>query len=408
MKFSHCITAVIFLSLSATAQLIPVDDDALAKKYPFVSTIFNRIFNDNRLDSFYQKLYNLKKSDTGIVNIVHIGDSHIQADYLSAVVRNNLQQLFGNTGRGLVFPYQLAQSNAPTDIAGSSNSYWQFNRLSHPEIPISAGILGYCIQTNTPGASINLSLKTNEYGDQGFNKMKFFLGNTSDISWILQPDIDSIPYLIKNEEGDSTVFKEVSLDQNCNSFSLSSLPSDNIKQFYGVSLENSNPGVLYHSIGVNGARFDQYNTALLFWQQLGALNADLFIVSLGTNDAQTTSFNDPAFQQQVSLFLQKLKQVSPGASVLITTAPDSYYRRRRSNTALRNLNISLNNYCTKQGIPIWDLYRISNGYGSAYSWLKRGLMSNDRIHFTAEGYRLQGALLFNALTKGYNNYISSY
>jgi len=94
--------------------------------------------------------------------------------------------------------------------------------------------------------------------------------------------------------------------------------------------------------------------------------------------------------------------------VLITTPPDSYYRRRRSNTALRNLNTSLNNYCTKQNIPIWDLYRINNGYGSAYSWLKRGLMGNDRIHFTAEGYRLQGTLLFNALAKGYNNYVSNY
>ncbi|MBK5269987.1 MAG: hypothetical protein JJE22_03130, partial [Bacteroidia bacterium] len=61
-----------------------------------------------------------------------------------------------------------------------------------------------------------------------------------------------------------------------------------------------------------------------------------------------------------------------------------------------------------QRIPLWDLYRITNGYGSAYSWLKRGLMNNDRVHFTSEGYRLQGNLLFNALAKGYNTYVSTY
>jgi len=408
MKSFLFIIAVYFFSLSANAQLIPVDDNALAKKYPFVSTVFNRIFNSNKLDSFYQKLYNLKKSGSGVVNIVHIGDSHIQADYLSGVLRNNLQQFFGNAGRGLVFPYQLAQSNAPSDISSSSNTSWQFNRVAHPEIAISAGISGYCIKTNTPGASIDLSLKTNEYGSQTFNKMKFFLDSRSGNSWLLQTDTNTAPYLIKNEESDSSIFKEVMLDQSAVGFSLSSIPSDNTKEFYGVSLENSNPGVLYHTIGVNGARFDQYNIASLFWQQLGALNADLYIISLGTNEAQRTDFNDPAFQQQVSLFLQKLKQVSPNAAVLITTAPDSYYRRRHSNVVLRSLNISLNNYCAKQSIPLWDLYRISNGYGSAYSWLKRGLMSNDRIHFTSEGYRLQGTLLFNALAKGYNNYISSY
>lgn len=408
MKFSHCIIAILFLSLSSRAQLIPVDDNVLAKKYPFISTVFNRIFNGNGLDSFYQKLYNVKNNGTGIVSIVHIGDSHIQADYLSAIVRNNLQQFFGNAGRGLVFPYQLAQSNAPSDITSSSNSSWQFNRLAHPEIPIAAGISGYCIKTNAPGASIDLSLKSNENGNQLFNKLKFFLDSNYSSSWILQTDETNAPYLIKNEEGGESVFKEVVLDQSSTGFTLSSIPSDNTKEFYGVSLENSDAGVLYHTIGVNGARFDHYNLASLFWQQLGSLNADLYIISLGTNEAQRTDFNDPAFLQQVSLFLQNLKQTSPNAAVLITTAADSYYRRRHSNVSLRSLNSSLNNYCAKQHIPLWDLYRITNGYGSAYSWLKRGLMNNDRIHFTSEGYRIQGTLLFNALAKGYNNYISSY
>ncbi|MBK5270999.1 MAG: hypothetical protein JJE22_08300, partial [Bacteroidia bacterium] len=393
MKFLPCIIAVQFFSLTVCAQVIPVDDNALAKKYPFVSAIFNRILNNNQLDSFYQKLYDLKKSGSGIVNIVHIGDSHIQADFLSGIVRNNLQQFFGNAGRGLVFPYQLAQSNAPSDITSSSNSLWQFNRVAHPEIPISAGVSGYCIKTNAPGAFIDLSLKSNENGSQTFNRLKFFLDTNSSSSWILQTDSVDAPYLIKNEDGDDPVFKEVALDQSSTGFTLSSIPFDNSSEFYGVSLENSNPGILYHTIGVNGARFDQYNIASLFWQQLGALNADLYIVSLGTNEAQRTDFNDPAFQKQVSLFLQTLKQTSPNAAVLITTAADSYYRRRHSNLALRSLNISLSNYCTKQRIPLWDLYRITNGYGSAYSWLKRGLMNNDRVHFTSEGYRLQGNLL---------------
>ena len=148
-------------TLSSPAQLIPVDEKGPAKKYPYVNTIFNRLFNSGGLDSFYHKLYDLKKTGTGVVNIVHIGDSHIQADYLSGFVRTSLQQYFGNAGRGLVFPYQLAQSNAPADVASSSNTTWQYNRLAHPEIPIAAGVSGYCIQSNALGASIDLSLRGN-------------------------------------------------------------------------------------------------------------------------------------------------------------------------------------------------------------------------------------------------------
>src|SRR5258705_12161983 len=171
-KYSFHIIAVLFLSTNLSAQLIPVDDNASVKQYPYTNPAFNRIFSSSGLDSFYQKLYNLKKTGKGIVTVVHIGDSHIQADFLSAVVRKNLQQFFGNAGRGLVFPYQLAQSNAPPDINSSSNTTWEFNRVAHPEIPITPGISGFIIRSNALGASIDLSLK-GQNTDMSFNRLKF-------------------------------------------------------------------------------------------------------------------------------------------------------------------------------------------------------------------------------------------
>lgn len=393
------------LCAQSYAQLIPVDDMAAVKQFPQISTVFNRIFNSSELDSFYYKLRQLKKTGKGVVSIVHIGDSHIQADYMTAIVRNGLQQFFGSAGRGLVFPYQLAQSNAPPDISSSSGSSWQFNRVTHTEISIAAGISGYTVRSTTPGVSFDLMLK-GQAQDVSFNRMRFFTDSNS--SWILQADNNAAPYLIKKEEGDANLSQDVQLENKALSFSLSSLPSDAMKEFYGVSLENSGPGVLYHSIGVNGVRYDQFNTASMFWQQLPALKADLYIISLGTNEAQKTEFEPLTFLKGVSLFIEKLKKASPGAAVLITTAPDSYYRGRRPNVVLRGINIALYNYCNQQNVPIWDLYRISNGFGSSTRWIRRGLMNADRIHFTGEGYRIQGQLLFNAIAKGYNNYIQSY
>jgi lysophospholipase L1-like esterase len=392
------------LPVISTAQSIPVTDNSFTKTYSFIHPVFNRINNEGGLDSFYKKLYRLKTTGQSIVSIVHIGDSHIQADFLSSVVRTGLQQFFGNAGRGLVFPYQLAQSNGPDDISSSSNTSWQFNRIAHPEIPIIPGVSGYALQTNADGAAINFSLKPDGSGPQSFNRLKFFLANNESNSWLLQAENNNDTLLEKNE-ADSLLYKEVTLTQSANSFSLTSLPAGNTKKFYGVSLENSGPGVLYHTIGVNGARYDQYNIASLFWKQLAALNADLFIISLGTNEAQGTSLNENDFQQQLSLFIQNIKAVAPNASVLITTAADSY-KARKPNTVLKKVNLSLDNYCNQNHIPLWDLYRITNGYGSSYSWIKRGLMSRDKVHFTSDGYRIQGTLLFNALAKGYNNYIN--
>ena len=403
-KGAYTIFFFTFLAIRSFAQPIPVTDNN--NPYSFISPVFNRISNPAALDSFYNKLYRLKTTGQGTVSIVHIGDSHIQADFLSAVVRNGLQRFFGNAGRGIVFPYQLAQSNAPPDIISSSGTRWQFNRVAHPEIPITYGISGYGLRTNVDGASFSFSLKPDGSGPQLFNRLKFFTDSNPSNSWVVRADNNDTPFAIKNDT-DSVLFKEIVLDQSASSFSIASLPSGNTKEFYGVSLENDNPGVLYHTIGVNGARYDHYNKAPLFWQQLTALKADLFIVSLGTNEAQASSFNESAFREEIAQFIQQLAIVSPVAAVLITTAADSY-KHRKPNAVLKQINLSLINYCSQHNIPSWDLYRVSNGYGSAYSWSKRGLMNRDKIHFTAEGYRIQGNLLFSALAKGYNNYISSH
>ncbi|HVT86722.1 MAG TPA: GDSL-type esterase/lipase family protein [Chitinophagaceae bacterium] len=402
--FLHIIYLTTLFHSPVSAQTIPVNENQF-RFYSFVKPSIDQISNSKELAVFYQKLYFLKKEDSGVVSIVHIGDSHIQADYLTSIMRNSLQSFFGNAGRGLVFPYQLAQSNAPPDIGSFSNNTWQFNRVAHPEIPIASGISGYCIQTSDSIASLNLFLKNSgSIGTNSFDHLKIFTNNSD---WLLQAANNSSPVLIKKDASDSSVNKEIVFEHPADSFSISSLPSGSLKEFYGASLENSNAGIIYHTIGVNGATYDSYNNAPLFWQQLPALKADLYIISLGTNEAQKIGLDQKVFLQQVSSFLEKLKATSPNAAIIITTPADDFYRRKRPNVMLKQIAASLTNYCNKNKIPLWDLYRITGAYGSAYKWLRKGLMNNDRVHFNNEGYRIQGTLLFNAFAKGYKSYIKS-
>ena len=79
-----------------TVQFTITDDHGL------VDYQKNRISNLSGLDNFFEKLYKLKKEKQGQVNILHIGDSHIQADYQTNQLRQNFQREFGNAGRGFV------------------------------------------------------------------------------------------------------------------------------------------------------------------------------------------------------------------------------------------------------------------------------------------------------------------
>jgi lysophospholipase L1-like esterase len=282
-KFLMILSAFVCSVAVANAQHLPIDENKVAKQFPQLSLVFNRIFNGSSLDSFYQKLQQLKKTKKGRVTVVHIGDSHLRSDDLPEAVRKGLQDFFGS--------------------AGKTTSY---------------------TKTSTAAAYAK--------------------------------------------------------DSN---------------------------GVTYHSIGINGARFETYNQSATIWQQVAQLKPDLFIISLGTNDAQAYVITDAELQRQMGSMLEKLKTVSPSSTVLVTTTADSF-KNGMPNRELWNLNIWLLGYCTTHNIPIWDMYRVTNGFGSAWNWYRKRLMNGDGIHFTASAYKIQGQLLYNALAKGYNSYVSSY
>ena len=63
-----------------------------------------------------------------IVSMVHIGDSHVQAGFLTEAVRLPLQRRFGDAGRGLVVPLKLARTNEPHDYSVVADGAWNFAR----------------------------------------------------------------------------------------------------------------------------------------------------------------------------------------------------------------------------------------------------------------------------------------
>ena len=65
------------------------------------------------------------------------------------------------------------------------------------------------------------------------------------------------------------------------------------------------------------------------------------------------------------------------------------------------LEDSVRTLAAEYGGAVWDQYAIMGGSRSSALWKGKKLMRPDRIHFTAEGYRLVGDLLYNALITDY-------
>ena len=136
--------AFLFLvaSLSSSGQALPIDVQSTSPYLSKIGAAFNRIFNEHQLDSIYAKLASIKKNKTGVLRIVHIGDSHVQAGYFTGETRTRLQDHFGNSGRGLVFPYKAIQTTSPADISSSSNGGWKTDKVATTGDADNAGISG--------------------------------------------------------------------------------------------------------------------------------------------------------------------------------------------------------------------------------------------------------------------------
>ena len=85
---------------------------------------YEYIYNPKALDPFFEKLNTLDQHKNKKLNIVHIGDSHIQGDAMTNEIRQQFQSQFGNGGLGIVFPYSLIRTNGERYVRFSSNITW--------------------------------------------------------------------------------------------------------------------------------------------------------------------------------------------------------------------------------------------------------------------------------------------
>ena len=361
----------------------------------------NTLENPNSLYPLLAKLYKIKHYSPENAVFVHIGDSHIQADIETSVIRNELQNYFGNAGRGLVFPYQVAKTNAPSDILSSTKSSWKNNRVARIDTLITCGVSAFGIESQTISPEFNLELRNNNGNKDYFDKVDVFMGGK--ISEILLEYNDSLSenncYPIAPE------FAQFRLKSNTSGFRLTFPTTDTI-QFYGASLEKSNTGgIIYHSIGANGAKYSDFNKTVRFWKQLNKLKADCYIISLGTNEAQDPNLTADAFLVDVKITVKKLRQISPDACIILTTPPVSYYKKHRPNQSLEVITEALIDYCNQNNLVYWDLFHASKGLEGAKTWKATQFLRSDLVHFSREGYILQGNLFVDAFVKTWNDFL---
>jgi lysophospholipase L1-like esterase len=405
IRLSWMILLLLSLSSATSAQIRFSFDTT----FQLVADVENVIQNSSHLYDVYESLYQQKRFDDRKVSIVHIGDSHIQGDYMTTILRRSFQKEFGNAGRGLVVPFRVAGTNEPQNFISHSKSKWNSKRIVHKDNPLPIGIGAVTIESTQPA---DFSLFMNDlWMDYSFSTVNiFYKKDKSSFRFLIQDSSATEIGLVNSVEDRPAInFSSIKLSQPVTAITVRTLktdPAQNHATIFGLSLENGRNGVLYHTIGVNGAKYAHYNLNSEFFQQTGFLMPQLFIISIGSNEAIDYPLLDKNFESHIMELLGKLQRVNPLAKFLLVTPPVGFRKKTKSNPGLEQIREQIVSIAVENGLAFYDLYKIMGSESGTARWKDTGLLRSDGIHFTKAGYEYIGSLFYHALIKSYNNYVS--
>jgi lysophospholipase L1-like esterase len=373
----------------------------------FINWDENKLFRDSDtpLDNFFSSLDSLIMRGDRKINILQIGDSHIQAGFLSNEIRIQFQNnmLLGNGGRGLIFPYKIAHTNGPWNYGIDYTGHWEYCKNINRRVPCNCGLTGYTAISRDTNSTI--TVYANHKADNpyyGITRVKV-LHRTDEHSF--HPVLYDVKIIEENQyEG----YTEFILLEETDVITLGFKQTDsrqNRIELYGITLETEDPGIVFNSVGVNSADCKAFLRCGLLEQQLQILDPTLVIVSLGTNDAYSKVFDKQEFKDNYAELFARIRKGAPNCSIILTTPGDNYRYRKYYNFNNVGAREAIFELAKEENLSVWDFFTVMGGPNSIYDWYKSGLASADKIHFTQAGYELTGMLLYEAIMQAYYEHL---
>lgn len=351
------------------------------------------VFDTAGWKRFMCKLHDCGKYDTAKTCIVHIGDSHLQADFFSGELRRCLHRAFNQTppARGLIFPYAVAGTNNPWNYSVNWTGEWT-NVKGIDQVASELGLSGMEISTSDTTASLTINVADNALPGYGGNRLLLFCGR----------DKHRLIPIINGKRMTDCESSAIACDLSTHTdsitltFTKSDSSKDNSFTLQGLAL-TTGKGVEYDVAGINGARVSTYLRYDNLKPQLELLAPDLVIVSLGTNDSYGQRFDSERFESQLEKMICIIRDASPKCTILLTTPGNNKINGELHN---QNVHICARSICRtaeRLKCSVWDFNSIMGDDDNTDLWREANLLRSDFLHLTSKGYELQARMLFNAL-----------
>jgi len=409
LKASCCgvkISSILFMILMfgflfLSGKTMSAQEDSLRKSLQLSS-----LREDLNIIEYYQRkdfshfVDAWKNSRERKVSVVHLGDSHIQGGFSTAVIRKALQDTLGTAGWGMIFPYSVPKSYSPFGYRSVHTGKWDYSSIVRKNPPLPHGISGYTIRTQDTAAGFTIIFKQ---APEESRYLQVFC-KICDTCFDFTVSTGGVTDTIRMQSFKENPVPCIGLDlmKTGDSITLRVLKSDTTQkvfELYGMSLETrADTGLVYHAPGIGSAQFTAVLEEELLDFQLPLLKPDLVILDFGTNDIFKMRHPDEDLINRINLAIDRIRNAAPEATLMLTSTQDMYNRKRHI-TSPEWFSGLIRGIAKEKSCVFYDWYQVSGGSKTVKEWLKKGLTQPDRVHLSGKGYRLKGQLFAEALKR---------
>ena len=402
------------------ADTVPMKDSIVQMVTPVVPTVnLEQIETRTYLSAFYQAL---DSANVMPMRVVHYGDSQIEEDRITNILRELWQKAYGGGGVGLIPLHQtiptrtihqhLTMDGVVQPIKGGPKRYIIYGPRAMRLDSDKYGVMGQVAMMDTALVEssedivmhiepMSKKLKSHNY----FSRVRIM----TDTAYLVQ----SIE--LTTDSGVSCPFIDTPCDQQSMRMLCCSLPDSSTTcqihlqgkgAIYGVSLETET-GVMVDNIpmrGCSGNIFTRIDSTMLS-QYYAVTNTRLIILQFGGNMIPQTE-NPSTITGYVKTLRQQVRYIracAPYASILFIGPSDMSTRidgEMMTYPLVPYLDKLLKKMAQEEQIAYWSMYEAMGGYNSMVQWVENGLAGSDYVHFTRSGANKVGRMLSEWIAAG--------
>lgn len=373
----------------------------------------NRIYLPDDDYTFFDSLFAQleQASEEGkTYRVMHYGDSQIEMDRISSVLRDCLQSFFGGSGPNMIPAIQPVATISVSQWASNLHRYMVYGDAARASHHRYGPMLQFSQVTGNGSISFAQSSHSRALPRvKEISTVSVLLGNNSEgFAAALRCDtITAEPKVLAANDSVSLITWKLPVPVKRGTISFSGTAD-----IYAVLLDGE-PGIAVDNVplrGCAGNLFDRIDEGTMR-QSFDLLGTRLILLQFGVNRIPgiTSTGHIVAYVKELENQIDYLKRVAPDAMLLFVGPADMgkrYNGVMGTWKTLPELNDSLRAMSLRKGVAYWDVFHMMGGEGSMAQWVNHNpaLAGPDHIHFTFAGAQEIGSNLAKSLTTYYDFY----